>query len=34
MEKLIVKALPINYMIKLNGEKIGEGHADFGELNE
>jgi putative redox protein len=30
---MLVKALPINYVIKLNGEQIAEGKADFGGLN-
>ncbi len=30
---MLVKALPINYVVKLNGEQIGEGKADFGVLN-
>jgi len=27
---MLAKALPIRYVVHLNGEKIGEGHADFG----
>jgi putative redox protein len=26
---MLVKALPINYLVQLNGEKIGEGQANF-----
>lgn len=28
---MLLKAFPINYVVQLNGEKIGEGQADFGE---
>lgn len=30
---MLVKALPINYIVKLNGEKIGDGKAGFGGQN-
>ena len=31
---MLIKALPIRYVVKLNGEQIGEGNADFsGGLN-
>lgn len=30
---MLVKALPIYYIVTLNGEKIGEGQADFGGQN-
>jgi putative redox protein len=31
---MLAKALPINYVVMLNNEKIGEGKADFGGHNE
>ena len=30
---MLVKAFPISYVVELNGEKIGEGKADFGAVN-
>lgn len=30
---MLAKALPIQYVVTLNGEKIGEGKADFGGQN-
>lgn len=30
---MLVKAFPIKYIVQLNGEKIGEGMAEFGELH-
>lgn len=29
---MVSKAVPISYTVELNGEKIGEGHADFSTL--
>lgn len=31
---MLVKAFPIKYVVQLNGENIGEGHANFGGNNE
>lgn len=31
---MLVKALPISYVVKLNGEAIGNGSADFSALND
>lgn len=30
---MLVKALPIHYIVKLNSEKVGEGKADFSTAN-
>jgi putative redox protein len=30
---MLSKALPINYIVKLNGEQIGDGQANFGAAN-